>query len=108
MAVKLIIALACMGCSTKAVTDVDELYRAYSCDVGVGVGSRNPDPNDTSRPDSIAVTWEDVVYMGDLSYTEDDAVVECEVVYSDSTVGMIVIDGVEVSKPLYCECEKSN
>ena len=87
-----------------------EVTNTYSCDVGIATSPQSPDPDNPSRPDSIAVGWEDVLYMGDSSYTEDDAVVECEVAYSDSTSGSEVTDsdGNYISKPLFCECEKSN
>ena len=88
-----------------------EETNTYSCDVGIATSPQSLDPDNPSRPDSIAVGWEDVLYMGDSSYTEDDAVVECEVAYSDSSWAGIVVessDGVNMGKPLYCECEKSN
>ena len=88
-----------------------EVTNTYSCDVGIATSPQSPDPDNPSRPDSIAVGWEDVLYMGDASYTEEDAVAECEVAYSDSCVGLVVVtdsDGNCISKLLFCECEKSN
>ena len=120
-----------IGCETEAVADVDALYNTYLCNVGTDAATGPLRFNDTSRPDSINVGWENVGFTGDLSYTEDDAVAECEVAYTDSTMGIGVdigtdfidndgdglIDGGEdsdeyygniVFRPLYCECEKSN
>ena len=84
-----------------------EVTNTYSCDVGIATSPQSPDPDNPSRPDSIAVRYEGLLYMGDASYTEDDAVVECEVAYNDSSWAVIVIDGV-IGRPLYCQCEKSN
>ena len=100
-----------IGCDTEAVTDVDALYNAYLCNVGPDAGNPGPqNPENPSRPDSIDVRWENVGYTGDLSYTEDDAVVECEVAYSDSCFGPEITDsdGNCITKLLFCECEKSN
>ena len=106
----LFVAVVLLGaCETKAVADVDALYNTYLCNVGINAGIGSPE--DTYRPDSINVHWENVGFTGDLSYTEYDAVVECEVAYSDSTLGGPEVtdsDGNPVTKPLYCECEKSN
>ena len=96
-----------IGCDTEAVTDVDAVYNAYLCNVGPDAGNPGPqNPENPSRPDSINVGWENVGYMGDSSYTEDDAVAECEVAYSDSTI--TDPDGIARPKPLYCQCEKAN
>ena len=99
-----------ISCDTEAVADVDALYNAYLCNVGTNASTVPQQPDDTTPPDSINVFWENVGYTGDSSYTEDDAVTECEVAFSDSTAGgpVIVIVGVEVSRPYYCQCEKAN
>ena len=94
-----------IGC-TPEVTDVDELYRAYSCDVGIYPPYSSAITN-FAPEDSMLVVQFTEGYTGDASYTEEDAVVECEVAYSDSSWGDIDIDGV-MGKPLYCQCEKSN
>ena len=45
------------GC-TPEVTDVDELYSKYTCNVGTVAGPQNPE-DVISRPDSINVMIED-------------------------------------------------
>ena len=96
----LLIILLIIGCDTEV---------QYTCNVGTDAAIGPQNPEDTSRPDNINVIFEDVGFKGDLSYTEDDAVAECEVAYSNTIVGpQVESDGEVVSKPLYYQCERTN
>ena len=97
-----------IGCSTEVVADVDELYSQYACNAGTNASTDPQNPDDTTPPDSINVQFAEVVYMGDASYTEEDAVEECEAAINTAVpVATDVEDGV-VSKRIYCQCERSN
>ena len=87
-----------------------EETNTYSCDVGIATSPQSPDPDNPSRPDSIAVGWEDVLYMGDASYTEEDAVEECYAAHNNTDADAVGPHRTEEARPqlFYCQCERSN
>ena len=94
-----------IGC-TPEVTDVDELYREYTCDVATypyGSNIANFAPED-----SMLVVQFTEGYIGDASYTKETAEEEC---VADNNVAVEINESrtdTDIGTQYYCQCERSN